>query len=1448
MAKLEHENNGSRSSSEMNPTDQFIKATDLTTHIPLPEETAIPAPSRKRNNSLIPLEFMNDNSEGGRERAALATVFGVREYTESKIFWATGTGSRQDDDEDQQGFVAITGRSIVSSPLASPQIDKDQQSITSLVNVLDQVGSTSESLRFPAKHTFTRQTPTISYTLPAIPVVSKFTEDELLIPTNRSSSVATFLPTSLHREKSTGAYTQSPLSGQRQQRQQQHQPKQQRVQSTQDVAPPLVFISYPPAIFDLLKSDGDNRIIVWGPDPQALSASMNTATYGKTTATATATPVRGFSSNTTSTATSISSVEKKKSKFGSRLSAQLLPLKKSYLHLKGRPHSVTPSGESCEDTEFKGSVLLRKAFKRRSHNEKPIEQEAAPVEIPKVIEAATVEKLVEKLTITLDYTFMTDFFLTYRSFISPTQLCKLLILRFRWALENDEEDRRVVRIRTFVVMRHWLLNYFVHDFIPCRELRIVLTSFLNALPFHSLVKQSPRDQRIVKTLKRVVRRLKKVYYRGSASEQRVQVILPPPPTSDQEKVEEMVRAKLSQSVIRRKTAFVNGVDVGDHHHGNMAVQDARVAPVVVIGSVRNTKPAAPELDNYPSADARSLSQPSIARYVTIGRETRKASVDAIKASYLHRMEQQKRYNAQEEPVADEIAPPNSSRSSVTDDSLQSALSPGTTDPDIDSEGEGYLDDDGESHLSGDVLHEQLTAKLEQERWRREEEDERRRAEFFSSARPDISAGPSTAAPSPPGSVVVPPPDTTQTTGGVQNGREEQGALKNGLVASRLAALESQASKPKGSCELSGQDGHPPSFIRGPEASEGYQVGWPPEGLAKNLSKKIIERRKSERNLRDSGTPVSDEEAPPVPLTEKLREENFSGSFEALPYERTRSPVPVTQAQQKQQSNEPSKRSLTKTFAKVFKQAQLEQEYGAPPVPPKLSLSEPDVEPASDANTVVDPVPAQQSGEQQQTPGGQIVSRIAEELRNDSTKPLECDCQRCTGRPDAPQNCRRLSAFIAGQDDERRHSIELRHRRGASVDRGNALHEESAESERNSGFLNPNHPATRTVLSENDVEGRVAARKPMQMNPTPATSMVSGATSRAVGVDVSFGAEKRNSMPSCLANTPYRRAFILSYRSETMAQQFCLIERNVLVDIDWEEMVHCRWTKMAAKREGDEQDDPLAQQEYLVEDAGEMFYTRRTRQIQLARRDREGGVEQVIKRFNAVCQWVASEIVRTRQLDERVKVVEKFIRLAQKCKMFSNFATLVQILLGLQSPSVSRLRRTWARVGATEMRMLGQLSAFTSPMKNWKHIRDNMTVVAEEYGMSPTEVQIEMPGTNPKISKTKIKLPFGGCIPFLGIYLSDLVFNSELPSYLEPNHEHHRIYEANTPKVSPVLKQPLVNFRKHRIIATVIKRVLTFQNLARRYAFEPDENMYYLCLQLDALEHDHIRRLSHEIEP
>ncbi|RUS15472.1 hypothetical protein BC937DRAFT_92397 [Endogone sp. FLAS-F59071] len=337
---------------------------------------------------------------------------------------------------------------------------------------------------------------------------------------------------------------------------------------------------------------------------------------------------------------------------------------------------------------------------------------------------------------------------------------------------------------------------------------------------------------------------------------------------------------------------------------------------------------------------------------------------------------------------------------------------------------------------------------------------------------------------------------------------------------------------------------------------------------------------------------------------------------------------------------------------------------------------------------------------------------------------------------------------------------------------------------------------------------------------------------------------------------FRRPFILDNRSEFIAQQFCLIEKDVLLEVQWEELVHVRWTKMKTNK-------GLADTPEEGLDNGQEPQEADTRILKKRRKVKGmGGVEKLIERFNLVCQWVATEIVCTRSLEQRVRVIAKFIRIAQKCRVYSNFATLVQILLGLQSPSVSRLRRTWSRVGTHELKVLDELSAFTSPFKNWKHIRDNMNTVAEEYGMSPIEIQIEMPGTgtmrgfqdwvNPK---GKIKIPFGGCIPFLGIFLSDLVFNAELPAYLESKAtkgqtELNRIYQShasNSEEIPPVQKQPLVNFHKHRTTATVIKRILTFQNLARRYPFEPDVYLYGVCSKLMPLEPDLVRELSKAIE-
>ncbi|KAG9525767.1 ras GEF, partial [Aureobasidium melanogenum] len=84
----------------------------------------------------------------------------------------------------------------------------------------------------------------------------------------------------------------------------------------------------------------------------------------------------------------------------------------------------------------------------------------------------------------LDYDLLSDFFLTYRAFLSPSDLAKYLVARLRWAVSQTDECGRVVRVRTFVALRHWILNYFTQDFEPDHELRNLFCNLVNKLALH----------------------------------------------------------------------------------------------------------------------------------------------------------------------------------------------------------------------------------------------------------------------------------------------------------------------------------------------------------------------------------------------------------------------------------------------------------------------------------------------------------------------------------------------------------------------------------------------------------------------------------------------------------------------------------------------------------------------------------------------------------------------------------------------------------------------------------------------------------------------------------------------------------------------------------------------------------------------------------------------------
>lgn len=187
-------------------------------------------------------------------------------------------------------------------------------------------------------------------------------------------------------------------------------------------------------------------------------------------------------------------------------------------------------------------------------------------------------------------------------------------------------------------------------------------------------------------------------------------------------------------------------------------------------------------------------------------------------------------------------------------------------------------------------------------------------------------------------------------------------------------------------------------------------------------------------------------------------------------------------------------------------------------------------------------------------------------------------------------------------------------------------------------------------------------------------------------------------------------FILAFDSQVLAQQFTLIEKDALNEIDWKDLIEMRWKDASTEARS---------------------------WVEFLRVSEPRGVEVVIARFNLVVKWAVSECVLTQNLEERVRCIIKYIHIAAQCRKYRNFATMTQITVALTSKDVSRLTKTWALVPAADVDTLRDLENLVTPSHNFYNLR------------------AEMEGAGAGL----------GCIPFVGIYTHDLLINSDRPSQI-----------------------------------------------------------------------------------
>ncbi|XP_074240707.1 ral guanine nucleotide dissociation stimulator-like 3 isoform X5 [Saimiri boliviensis] len=228
----------------------------------------------------------------------------------------------------------------------------------------------------------------------------------------------------------------------------------------------------------------------------------------------------------------------------------------------------------------------------------------------------------------------------------------------------------------------------------------------------------------------------------------------------------------------------------------------------------------------------------------------------------------------------------------------------------------------------------------------------------------------------------------------------------------------------------------------------------------------------------------------------------------------------------------------------------------------------------------------------------------------------------------------------------------------------------------------------------------------------------------------------------------------------------------------------------------------------------------------SQRDRPGAagasstVRATVAQFNTVTGCVLGSVLGVPGLaaPQRAQRLEKWIRIAQRCRELRNFSSLRAILSALQSNPIYRLKRSWGSVSRELLSTFRKLSQIFSDESN--HLSSREILFQEEATEGPQE-EDNTPGSLP--SK-----PPPGPVPYLGTFLTDLVMlDTALPDMLEGD---------------------LINFEKRRKEWEILARIQQLQKRCQSYSLRPHPPILAALQAQRQLSEEQSYRLSWVIEP
>nr|XP_020756273.1 ras-specific guanine nucleotide-releasing factor 1 [Odocoileus virginianus texanus] len=202
-------------------------------------------------------------------------------------------------------------------------------------------------------------------------------------------------------------------------------------------------------------------------------------------------------------------------------------------------------------------------------------------------------------------------------------------------------------------------------------------------------------------------------------------------------------------------------------------------------------------------------------------------------------------------------------------------------------------------------------------------------------------------------------------------------------------------------------------------------------------------------------------------------------------------------------------------------------------------------------------------------------------------------------------------------------------------------------------------------------------------------------------------------------------------------------------------------------------------------------------MKLEKNERTPYIMKTTKHFNDISNLIASEIVRNEDINARVSTIEKWVAVADICRCLHNYNAVLEITSSMNRSAIFRLKKTWLKVSKQTKALIDKLQKLVSSEGRFKNLREALK------------------NCDPP------------CVPYLGMYLTDLAFIEEgTPNYTEDG---------------------LVNFSKMRMISHIIREIRQFQQTAYKIEHQAKVTQYLLD-QSFVMDEESLYESSLRIEP